>query len=402
MQLLIIRDLSQNREQFCRAFDAERQVHFRKSADLFFRNAALCADQQCGVKQKQPACAAAVRCPEKAAEIISAAVSLLIGKHLPATPALFQNRCFLRGKCSDLLYHIVETSSIMDFTSSGSNAVQEIPRSAETSRSEEATPETAAPETTATPAPTPEPTPAVVVPTSVTLEQEGGILNNGMTWTLHATVLPEDAADKTITWTSADESVATIDDSGVITTHAPGQTTITAASTAGGVSTTYNLVVQEVVKCSYCGGTGHTADTCAVKKTAEQQAATVAAQQQAAAQAAAAQAAEQPAAEAAQPADPGYEVDWAGRRIYYQGDADIPEGGVVQRPDGSRYIKGPRCVIFGYDTCPEDTDPSLPGNTPFTGDCVFCGEDGHDVYSCPYLDELENSEAYQELLQNNG
>lgn len=188
----------------------------------------------------------------------------------------------------------------------GSNAVQEVPQPAGTSRSEEATPETAAPEATATPAPTQEPTPAVVVPTSVTLEQEGGILNNGMTWTLHATVLPEDAADKTITWTSADESVATIDDSGVITTHAPGQTTITAASTAGGVSTTYNLVVQEVVKCSYCGGTGHTADTCAVKKTAEQQAAAVAAQQQAAAQAAAAQAAEQSAAEAAQPADPGY------------------------------------------------------------------------------------------------
>ena len=273
----------------------------------------------------------------------------------------------------------------------GSTAVQEVPQPAEASRSEEATPETAAPEATATPAPTPEPTPAVVVPTSVTLEQEGGILNNGMTWTLHATVLPEDAADKTITWTSADESVATIDDSGVITTHAPGQTTITAASTAGGVSTTYNLVVQEVVKCSYCGGTGHTADTCAVKKTAEQQAAAVVAQQQAAAQAAeqtaAAQAAEQPA-------DPGYEVDWAGRRIYYQGDADIPEGGVVQRPDGSRYIKGPRCVIFGYDTCPEDTDPSLPGNTPFTGDCVFCGDFGHDVYHCPILDEQENPDAF--------
>lgn len=275
----------------------------------------------------------------------------------------------------------------------GSNAVQEIPRSAGTSRSEEATPETAAPEATATPAPTPEPTPAVVVPTSVTLEQEGGILNNGMTWTLHATVLPEDAADKTIAWTSADESVATIDDSGVITTHAPGQTTITAASTAGGVSTTYNLVVQEVVKCSYCGGTGHTADTCAVKKTAEQQAAA-----QAAEQTAAAQAAEQPAAEAAQPADPGYEVDWAGRRIYYEGDANIPEGGVVQRPDGTRYIKGPRCVIFGYDTCPEDTDPSLPGNTPFTGDCVFCGDFGHDVYHCPILDEQENPDAF--LIDN--
>lgn len=275
-----------------------------------------------------------------------------------------------------------------------SKAVEEIPQPAETSRSEEATPETAVPEATATPAPTPD----VVVPTSVTLEQEGGILNNGMTWTLHATVLPEDAADKTITWTSADESIATIDDSGVITTHAPGQTTITAACEAGGVSTSYTLVVQDAVKCSYCGGTGHTAANCTAKKATEQVQA--AATQQS--EDAAAPAAEQSAAEAAQPADPGYEVDWAGRRIYYEGDANIPEGGVVQRPDGTRYIKGPRCVIFGYDTCPEDTDPNQPGNTPFTGDCVFCSDYGHDVYHCPILDELESSEAYQELLQNNG
>lgn len=269
--------------------------------------------------------------------------------------------------------------AVFSLAGCGSNAVQEIPRSAETSRSEEATPETAAPEATATPAPTPEPAPAVVVPTSVTLEQEGGILNNGMTWTLHATVLPEDAADKTIAWTSADESVATIDDSGVITTHAPGQTTITAASTAGGVSTTYNLVVQEVVKCSYCGGTGHTADTCAVKKTAEQ--------------AAAAQAAEQPAAEAAQPADPGYAVTAKGDRIYPEGSPDIPEGGVVQRPDGTFYVKGPRNVIFGYEE--GEPDPNMP---PWTGDCVFCGDFGHDVYHCPILDEQENPDAF--LIDN--
>ena len=267
--------------------------------------------------------------------------------------------------------------AVFSLAGCGSNAVQEIPRSAEPSRSEEATPETAAPEATATPAPTPEPAPAVVVPTSVTLEQEGGILNNGMTWTLHATVLPEDAADKTITWTSADESVATIDDSGVITTHAPGQTTITAASTAGGVSTTYNLVVQEVVKCSYCGGTGHTADTCAVKKTAEQQAAA-----QAAEQAAAAQAAEQPA-------DPGYAVTAKGDRIYPEGSPDIPEGGVVQRPDGTFYVKGPRNVIFGYEE--GEPDPNMP---PWTGDCVFCGDFGHDVYHCPILDAQENPDAF--------
>ena len=279
--------------------------------------------------------------------------------------------------------------AVFSLAGCGSNAVQEIPR-AEISRSEEATPETAAAETTATPAPTPEPAPAVVVPTSVTLEQEGGILNNGMTWTLHATVLPEDAADKTLTWTSADESVATIDDSGVITTHAPGQTTITAASTAGGVSTTYNLVVQEVVKCSYCGGTGHTADTCAVKKTAEQQTGAVAVQQQAAAQAAeqtaAAQAAEQPAA---QPADPGYAVTAKGDRIYPEGSPDIPEGGVVQRPDGTFYVKGPRNVIFGYEE--GEPDPNMP---PWTGDCVFCGDFGHDVYHCPILDAQENPDAF--------
>ena len=279
--------------------------------------------------------------------------------------------------------------AVFSLAGCGSNAVQEIPR-AGTSRAEEATPETAAPEVSATPTPTPEPTPAVVVPTSVTLEQEGGILNNGMTWTLHATVLPEDAADKTLTWTSADESVATIDDSGVITTHAPGQTTITAASTAGGVSTTYNLVVQEVVKCSYCGGTGHTADTCAVKKTAEQQTGAVAVQQQAAAQAAeqtaAAQAAEQPAA---QPADPGYAVTAKGDRIYPEGSPDIPEGGVVQRPDGTFYVKGPRNVIFGYEE--GEPDPNMP---PWTGDCVFCGDFGHDVYHCPILDAQENPDAF--------
>ena len=276
-----------------------------------------------------------------------------------------------------------------------STAAQAVPQPAETSRSAEATPETAAPAPTSTPAPTatPEPPPAAIVPTSVTLDQEGGILNRGMTWTLRATVLPEDAADKTVRWTSSDASVATIDDSGVITTHAPGQTTITAASTAGGVSTTYNLVVQEVVKCSYCGGTGHTADTCAVKKTAEQQAAAVAAQQQAAEQAAAAQAAEQPAAEAAQPADPGYAVTAKGDRIYPEGSPDIPEGGVVQRPDGTFYVKGPRNVIFGYEE--GEPDPNMP---PWTGDCVFCGDFGHDVYHCPILDEQENPDAF--LIDN--
>lgn len=212
-----------------------------------------------------------------------------------------------------------------------STAAQAVPKPAETSRSAEATPETALPAPTSTPAPTatPEPTPAAIVPTSVTLDQEGGILNRGMTWTLRATVLPEDAADKTVRWTSSDASVATIDDAGVITALTPGQTTITAASEAGGVSTTYTLLVQEVATCSYCGGTGHTASACPSKAAAEQtQAAAVA--QQAAEPAAPAEAAPQQP-EAAQPAeqaaaDPGYAVDWAGRRHLLPGRRRYPRG----------------------------------------------------------------------------
>ena len=105
--------------------------------------------------------------------------------------------------------------------------------------------------------------------------------------------------------------------------------------------------------------------------------------------AAAAQAAEQPAAEAAQPADPDYAVTAKGDRIYPEGSPDIPEGGVVQRPDGTFYVKGPRNVIFGYEE--GEPDPNMP---PWTGDCVFCGDFGHDVYHCPILDAQENPDAF--------
>ena len=160
------------------------------------------------------------------------------------------------------------------------------------------------------------------------------------------------------------------------------------------MSTTYNLVVQEVVKCSYCGLTGHTADNC----TAARQAAIVQQQQQqAAAQAAVEQAAAQPAEEAQpaaeQPAAAAPAQDYAvtakGDRIYPEGSPDIPEGGVVQRPDGSFYVKGPRNVIFGYEE--GDPDPNMPA---WTGLCVFCGDDDHDVYHCPILDAQENPDAF--------
>jgi hypothetical protein len=50
---------------------------------------------------------------------------------------------------------------------------------------------------------------------------------------LAATVYPSNATNKTLRWTSSNESVATVDDAGYITTIGKGVTTITAASTDG-------------------------------------------------------------------------------------------------------------------------------------------------------------------------
>ncbi len=53
---------------------------------------------------------------------------------------------------------------------------------------------------------------------------------------------PEDAQDKTIIWTSSDESVATVDKSGVVTFIKEGKTVIT-ARLSGGTSKSYNLTI---------------------------------------------------------------------------------------------------------------------------------------------------------------
>lgn len=50
-------------------------------------------------------------------------------------------------------------------------------------------------------------------------------------------------------------------------------------------------------------------------------------------------------------------------------------------------------MIFGYEE--GEPDPNMP---PWTGDCVFCGDFGHDVYHCPILDAQENPDAF--LIDN--
>lgn len=66
--------------------------------------------------------------------------------------------------------------------------------------------------------------------TSVALDQTALSLAPGETATLAATVEPENATDKTVTWTSSDENVATVDENGVVTAVAAGEAVITAAA----------------------------------------------------------------------------------------------------------------------------------------------------------------------------
>ena len=123
---------------------------------------------------------------------------------------------------------------------------------------------------------------------SITLDSNEGVLTVGNTHTIKATVFPEDATDKAVTWKSSDESIATVDAEGNVTAKDTGNVTIMAVNSDGDVSSTYELTVKAVT-CSYCGQTGHTSSNCPVKA-ADQKAA---AQKQAAAQAAAQQAQQQ-------------------------------------------------------------------------------------------------------------
>ena len=72
----------------------------------------------------------------------------------------------------------------------------------------------------------------VVAVTSVTLNRSSVNIEVGKTYTLTATVSPSNATNKTITWSSSNTSVATVNN-GVVTKKAAGTATITAKSNNG-------------------------------------------------------------------------------------------------------------------------------------------------------------------------
>ena len=84
--------------------------------------------------------------------------------------------------------------------------------------------------------------------TSIELDQTNAIIYKDDVLQLTATVLPEDATSKVVSWTSSDEAVARVNINGLVTALAAGNATITATTTDGSnLSACCNVTVKQLV-----------------------------------------------------------------------------------------------------------------------------------------------------------
>lgn len=81
-----------------------------------------------------------------------------------------------------------------------------------------------------------------VIPTGLTISQKTATGAVGATRQITATIEPVDADDKTVTWSSSNETVATVDGNGLITFVGEGTATIT-AKTSNGIEATVAVTV---------------------------------------------------------------------------------------------------------------------------------------------------------------
>ena len=80
--------------------------------------------------------------------------------------------------------------------------------------------------------------------TSVTLDQTSASLKVGETVSLTATVKPDDATDKSVTWSSSNTSVATVSSTGVVTAKSAGSAIITVTTKDGSKTATCSVTVK--------------------------------------------------------------------------------------------------------------------------------------------------------------
>lgn len=84
--------------------------------------------------------------------------------------------------------------------------------------------------------------------TEIKLDREEITLDENASLSLSASVLPENAFDKTLTWKSENEEIAKVDENGVVTALSKGETVVTAVSSNGGASASCRVVVLRPVK----------------------------------------------------------------------------------------------------------------------------------------------------------
>lgn len=89
--------------------------------------------------------------------------------------------------------------------------------------------------------------------TSITLDETSLTLQKGGTHSFIATILPEDADNKAVTWESSDESVATVDQTGMVTAIAAGHSCIITCFATDGSG----VYAECQVKVTDAGGTAY-------------------------------------------------------------------------------------------------------------------------------------------------
>lgn len=83
----------------------------------------------------------------------------------------------------------------------------------------------------------------IVLPSSITLDRKEATIKVGEATTLKANVLPADADDKTIVWSSENSDIASVTNDGVVTGHKAGTTKIIVTTNANGLKDECMLTV---------------------------------------------------------------------------------------------------------------------------------------------------------------
>lgn len=81
----------------------------------------------------------------------------------------------------------------------------------------------------------------------VELASETVEIATGESTSLSYSILPAEAANPAVTWTSSDETIATVDENGLVTGVAPGEATITVTTVDGGFTDTCTVIVSSQI-----------------------------------------------------------------------------------------------------------------------------------------------------------